>query len=276
MTYSFGDAKIDYTVMGSGTPVLLIHGWGMDKRLMTSCFESVFEEIGGFRRFYIDLPGMGASEAGSITTTDGLLEAVCAFADDIIGEPCIIAGESFGGLIARGFIKVRREMTNGMILVCPCVIPGVRAGRVEPLRVMERDDEFLSGLTKEQYDSFTYMNVILTKDVYERYMRDIQPAIDIQDRHFLDEVLVGGFSYDVDDVEEPYEQPCLIITGKQDTEVGYKDQFDLMKNFSASTYCVLDRAGHNLQIEQPGMFGDIVKNWLSDNMEKFRAPGTDY
>lgn len=263
--YFFKETVIDYTVIGSGRPVLLLHGWGMDKRLMTGCFEPVFKKIEGYRRFYIDLPGMGASMAGDIINSDGMLEAIAAFAEDIIKEPCIVAGESYGGLLARGFIKTCPEMTSGIILLCPCVIPGYRQGRVEPLKVMERDDEFLKTLTREQYDSFTYMNVILTKPVYERFMRDIQPAIDIQDSHFLNEVLEGAFSYDVDNIDKPFTQPCLIITGKQDTEVGYKDQFDLMRNFERSTYCVFDRAGHNLQIEQPEQFESIVKNWLKDN-----------
>lgn len=262
--YNYKKSVIDYIEVGEGIPALFLHGWGMDKRLMTGCFEPVFEQIGGYRRIYIDLPGMGVSEAGDITTTDEMLEAVVLFARDVIGEPCIVAGESYGGLIARGFIKVCPEMTKGLILLCPCVIPGVRQGRVEPLKVMERDDDFLKTLTKAQYDSFTFMNVVLTRPVYERYMRDIQPAIDIQDKHFLDDVLAGGFSYDVDDIDVPFELPCLIVTGKQDSEVGYKDQFDLMRNFANSTYFALNKAGHNLQIEQPEQFRDIVKNWLND------------
>ncbi|MBP3267936.1 MAG: alpha/beta hydrolase [Ruminococcus sp.] len=265
MRYSFGKTEIDYQVKGDGRPVLFLHGWGMDKRLMTGCFEPVFKEFDDYRRFYIDLPGMGASIAGDIVNSDGMLEAVSAFAVDVIGEPCIVAGESYGGLIARGFINKCTDMTAGLILLCPCVIPGVRQGRVETLAVMERDDKFLSTLTKAQYDSFTYMNVVLTRPVYEHYMRDIQPAIDIQDRHFLDEVLDGAFTCDVDDVSVPYDQPCLIIAGKQDSEVGYKDQFDLMRNFRNSTYCALNKAGHNLQIEQPELFQGIVKSWLADN-----------
>lgn len=264
--YHYKDVEIDYLVFGEGVPVIFLHGWGMDKQLMSGCFEAVFEEVSGFRRIYIDLPGMGASKAGDIINSDGMLEAILAFSKDIIAEPCIVAGESYGGLLARGFIKAAPELTLGLILLCPCVIPGCRQGRVEPLTVMERDEEFLKTLSKAQYDSFTFMNVILTKPVYELYMRDIQPAIDNQDRHFLDEVLDGAFSYDVDNTDKPFSQPCLIITGKQDTEVGYKDQFDLMRNFTNSTYLAVNRAGHNLQIEQPGIFKDTVKNWLIDNL----------
>jgi pimeloyl-ACP methyl ester carboxylesterase len=61
---------------------------------------------------------------------------------------------------------------------------------------------------------------------------------------------------------EPCRLPTLIIAAKQDTEVGYKDQFDLMRIYPNSTYCAIERAGHNLQIEQPELFENTVRSWL--------------
>jgi pimeloyl-ACP methyl ester carboxylesterase len=91
-----------------------------------------------------------------------------------------------------------------------------------------------------------------------------------QNTHFLTKVLDGAFSFDVDALEEPFTSPCLIITGKQDTEVGYRDQFQYMNIYTNSTYIALNRAGHNLQIEQPELFETIVGNWLADNMRSFK------
>lgn len=56
---------------------------------------------------------------------------------------------------------------------------------------MEKDEGFLASLSKEEYDSFTYMNVVLTKEVFERYKTDIMSALD-----------------------EPCQLPCIFITGK--------------------------------------------------------------
>ena len=106
------------------------------------------------------------------------------------------------------------------------------------------------------------MNVVLTKEVWERYKKYLLPALNIADWDFLNNVLEGSFSFDPDDLKEPCQIPVLIITGKQDTEVGYKDQFDLMRIYPNSTYCAIDRAGHNLQIEQPELFENTVKSWL--------------
>ena len=253
---------IDYEVIGSGTPVLIIHGWGISKLTMKGAFEPVFTELDGYKRYYIDLPGMGNSGHGDVKNSDDMLELIHGFAVDVIGEPFIIAGQSYGGLLTRGFVNKYPDLIKKIILLVPCIISGVRQGRVEPLKVVEKDDELLSSLTKEERDNFTMMNVLLTKDVWERYNKYLLPALNSADWEFLNNVLEGSFSFDPDDLKDPCTKPCLIIAAKQDTEVGYKDQFDLMQKYTNATYCAVERAGHNLQIEQPEIFEGLVKNWL--------------
>jgi len=252
---------IDYEILGEGTPVLIIHGWGIDRTTMQGAFEGVFEELGGYKRFYIDLPGMGRSEHGDVHNSDDILEILHGFAVDVIGESFILAGQSYGGLLARGLVNKYRDLVKKLILLVPCVIPGVRQGRVEPLQVVERDEELLSSLSKEDYESFTLMNVVLTKPVWERYRTNLMPALARADWDYLDSDLEGAFTFNVDDMD-PVSIPTLIIAAKQDTEVGYKDQFDLMKIYPNSTYCAVERAGHNLQIEQPEIFEGILRSWL--------------
>ena len=258
MKYGF----IDYEIIGSGKPVLIIHGWGISKITMKAAFEPVFTTLEGYKRYYIDLPGMGESEHGDVKNSDDILEILHGFATDVIGEKFIIAGQSYAGLLTRGFVNKYSELIEKIILLVPCIIPGVRQGRVEPLKAVERDEEFLATLTKEEYDNFTMMNVVLTREVWERYSKSVQPALDIGDWDFLNNVLEGSFTFDPDDMAEPCMIPTLIITAKQDTEVGYKDQFDLMKIYPNSTYCAFERAGHNLQIEQPELFENTVRSWL--------------
>ena len=253
---------MDYEVIGTGEPVLIIHGWGISRITMKGAFEPVFSELDGYKRFYIDLPGMGNSGHGDVKNSDDMLELLHGFAVDVIGEPFIIVGQSYGGLLARGFVNKYQELIKKIILLVPCIIPGVKQGRVEPHTVVEQDDELLASLNDDESDSFTLMDVVLTRDVWERYKTYLIPALESADWDFLNNVLEGSFSFDPDDLKELCTIPCLIIAAKQDTEVGYKDQFDLMEKYTNSTYCAVERAGHNLQIEQPEIFGSLVKNWL--------------
>ena len=253
---------IDYEVIGTGTPVLIIHGWGISKITMKGAFEPVFTELDGYKRFYVDLPGMGDSEHGDVKDSDDMLEILHDFAVNVIKEPFIIVGQSYGGLLTRGFVNKFPDLIKKIILLVPCIIPGVKQGRVEPHTVLEQDDELLASLTDEERNNFTLMNVVLTEEVWERYRKYLMPALESADWDFLNNVLEGSFSFDPDDLKEPCAIPCLIIAAKQDTEVGYKDQFDLMEKYTNSTYCAVERAGHNLQIEQPEIFEGLVKNWL--------------
>ena len=254
---------IDYEIIGEGTPVLIIHGWGIDRTTMQAAFEPVFTKLDGYKRFYIDLPGMGRSEHGNVKNSDDILEILHGFATDVIGEKFMIVGQSYGGLLARGFINKYGELITKMILLVPCVIPGVRQGRVEPLVAVERDDAFLATLTKEEYDSFTLMNVRLTEPVWKRYREYLMPALARADWDFLNTTLEGRLSFDPDDMDQPSQIPVLIIAAKNDSEVGYKDQFDLMKIYPKATYCAVDNAGHNLQIDQPEIFTSLVYSWLN-------------
>jgi pimeloyl-ACP methyl ester carboxylesterase len=49
--------------------------------------------------------------------------------------------------------------------------------------------------------------------------------------------------------------------------VGYRDAWEILENYPRSTFAVLDRAGHNLQIEQETLFNALVNGWL-DRVEE--------
>jgi pimeloyl-ACP methyl ester carboxylesterase len=81
---------------GSGPPLLLLHGIGLD----VNCWEPVRPILERERDVIaVDLPGFGASPPGA-TTVDGLADAVAAFADELGLERPHVAGNSMGGGVA--------------------------------------------------------------------------------------------------------------------------------------------------------------------------------
>ena len=113
--YNYKDSEIDYEIYGSGKTILFLHGWSMDKRIMRNSFEPVFENSTEYRRIYFDLPGMGVSKAGSVVNSDQMLDVIYNFAKEVAGDRFIIAGESYGGYLARGFHKMHPEMILGFV-----------------------------------------------------------------------------------------------------------------------------------------------------------------
>ena len=83
MEISLGEATLQYETLGSGRPLLLIHGYSLDRRMMKACMEPVFaRRSDDWQRIYVDLPGMGGSRAPAhLASSDCILEALLGFLD---------------------------------------------------------------------------------------------------------------------------------------------------------------------------------------------------
>ena len=264
-TFEIGDSVIEYETIGEGMPILMLHGWSVDRELMKGCMEPLFATIPGkYLRIYPDLPGMGASKAGpSIHNSDQMLDAIFAFVDRIVpGQQILLAGESYGCFLVRGFVHSRPGSVDGLMLICPSVIPGAARGEVAELRALLTDDAFFAGIAEEEKSSFLSFHAVRTPEVYERYKRDIEPAFSRFDHDFLEKRLDGAFSYPLEKLPVPFDKPSLILAGRQDPCVGYKDPFRLTDDYTRATFAALDMAGHNLQIEQKELFEALTADWL--------------
>jgi pimeloyl-ACP methyl ester carboxylesterase len=267
MEYTVRDMTIYYEIYGSGKPVLMIHGWSPDHRLMKGCMEPIFQSMDTpWQRIYFDLPGMGKTQGKPwITGTDQMLKLILEFIDGIIpNQHFVIAGESYGGYLARGVIKERTALVDGLLLICPVAIQETLRDNAPALQVLEKDEEFLNSLSEEDRQYFEGINVLQNKRVWERFREDILPGLKIADYAFLENSLGQHVPYtvNVDLIEKPYRQPTLMIMGRQDSSVGYRDHWQLIENYPRASFVILDKAGHNLQIEQDILFNAMVKEWL--------------
>ena len=94
-------------------------------------------------------------------------------------------------------------------------------------------------------------------------------GFEVADEAFLSRLRTQGyaFSFDVDTDAALFDRPTLILVGRQDGIVGYRDAWETLENYPRATFAVLDRAGHNLQIEQEELFNTLVGEWL-DRVEE--------
>lgn len=232
---------------------------------MSGCMELVFKDnMQKFMRIYIDLPGMGKSKTSKfIKNSDDVLKIILAFIDKLIpDQKFILVGESYGGYLARALVQKKSNLILGLLLICPLVYPGYRKGEVPVKMVLEKDVPLLESLSEKERSCFEYITIVQNKKVWIRFKKFIYDAIINQNSHFLNNVLDGAFSYDIDKLDKVFEKPSLILVGRQDTEVGYKDQFKLLENYPRASFVVLDKAGHNLQIEQEKLFVSLITEWL--------------
>lgn len=266
------DIKVNYEIIGSGIPILMIHGWGPDHRMLEGCMEPLFNDFDTqFKRIYFDLPGMGLTNgSGWINSTDKMLELVMLFIDAIIpNEEYVLIGKSYGGYLARGLVKNHSHRIKGLFLLCPLAKKETQGENAPLFTVLEKDPSLDELLTDEEKGFFESINVIQTKAVWRRFKEYILPGLKIADNNFLDSCLGKAVPYQepVDDPTKRYDFPTLMLTGRQDSCVGYSDLWEILEIYPRATFAVINGAGHNLEIEQLDIFHTLVKEWLERIMK---------
>jgi pimeloyl-ACP methyl ester carboxylesterase len=267
MDIKIREANIHYEIIGTGIPVVMLHGWGCDLNMFKGSMEPVFASLDEpWQRIYFDLPGMGKSPAQRwISGSDDMQAVILEFLDAILpGQGFLIAGKSYGGYLARGILKARPQQVDGLLLICASAVSDHARRDVPPHQAQEFDGAFLDSLSPQDRADLTENNVIHTRRVWERFKAEVLPGLKAADWDFLNTCLSRHTPYkeDVDQVAAPYPQPALMLMGRQDASVGYRDHWRFLENFPHASFVVLDKAGHNLEIEQPELFNALVEDWL--------------
>ncbi|HEX7514548.1 MAG TPA: alpha/beta hydrolase [archaeon] len=268
MKCEVGDLHFQYETHGEGMPILMIHGFGIDRHVMTGCMEPIFKTRSEWKRIYFDLPGMGRTPAPHwMSNADQMLEAILAFVTKVLEDDSfLIVGESYGGYLARAIVKLMPERLKGALLICPVILADRKLRELPRRQIFVRDASFLAGIEHSECKNlFERVLVVQDQRRWNRFKQDIVPGIRSKDRAFLKQFQKQGYnlSFDVDQLEHPFDRPALIFSGRQDTSVGFRDSLKLITNFSRGTFATLDRAGHGLEVEQEAVFNCLVDEWLN-------------
>jgi pimeloyl-ACP methyl ester carboxylesterase len=257
------EQSLHHVEFGSGTPVLLLHGYTIDHRLLLP-LEPVFDARDGWRRLYVDLPGSGSSPrlAGPVTA-DAMGEAVLRFVDAAVGDvPFAIVGISYGGQLARHVVAERGAQVLGTALLAPLVKPGGQ--RTLPQRqVLTRDEALLDSLDPADREIFASIAVHQDAAGWRAFRDYVLPGIRAHHREDAAALLKAYMlSKTPEDVFGAHHGRHLLVTGRQDHMVGWHDQLELLAHYPRMTYAAVDSAGHNVHLDQPTIVHSLLGGWL--------------
>lgn len=246
---------------GRGTPIVLLHGFEADHRLVLS-LESALRAVPGWRRLYPDLPGFGRTPIGDVASTDDVVAEVLDLVDDeLAGEQFAILGDSFGGMVARAVAHRRRDRVLGLGLLASVFVADASA-RVVPERVVLHEDTDAVAVAGDSADDYADIAVVQTRGNAEAFVEFAAPGAELADGEAMKKLSENyRLSWDPED-SEPFTQPSLIITGRQDHIVGYRDALNRLEHYPRATFVTLDEAGHNAHLDQDALVGALVADWL--------------
>ncbi|MCL2574560.1 MAG: alpha/beta hydrolase [Defluviitaleaceae bacterium] len=260
MTINIKGIPVYYEEHGKGLPILCIHGYSVDHRLMLGCLEPIFGSPHGYRRIYIDLPGMGKTPAPDwLKNADDMLDVITVFIKEVIGNAnFLIIGQSYGGYLTQGLLHTMSNKISGAFLLCPVIYPDFSKRTLPKHRNLYKSADF------SESDEFLQIVVVATPQVYELHNKYILPGIKAADNEFAARYRIDGyaFSFDAKLRNVQFDKPATILVGRQDSVVGYADMIELLENFPRATFAILDCTGHGLQIENHTLFSTHVKDWL--------------
>ena len=266
MECDLGSITFNYETVGEGRQILMLHGWPLDHTQLVFEMERHFVGRGGWKRIYLDLPGMGRTPGPEwITCEDEVLDLLEEFVDSVIGgDRFVVAGTSYGAYLALGLVHRRAGRIEGALMS----VPGLLQDQNLPTFVKIHENQDIIEVARCEGMSWleemaVSQNVSLLE--YARVLQAITPA----DEHYLERLFTGRkFTFDAGVLPEPFPAPTLILTGRQDSACGYCGAWRLLEHFPRATFAVLDGAGHLMWGEQPSVCSALVSEWL-DRVERW-------
>jgi pimeloyl-ACP methyl ester carboxylesterase len=247
--------RLHYTGHGEGVPLVAMHGAGVDHRDIEAAIEPVVPRT-GYRRIYVDLPGMGRSTSDGLTCNDDVVTVLIDFIDRVCAGPVMLVGHSYGAYVARGVAARRPDIVLGLALACPIA---EHSKDVPDHEVVRQDDDAYDELEAEQRTRFDDYFVVRTAANARRFRDHTWPGITLVDDEALGRIFAG---WAIAIGPATLSAPTLILAGRRDSVVGYAGATQLLESYPHATLAVIEDVGHALIHEQPELFAALLGDWL--------------
>lgn len=248
---------------GSGVPLVLLHGFSVDHRLLLP-LDPVIEAAGGWRRLYLDLPGHGRTPAGDVASAEDVVAAVEAEIRARIGDaPFAVLGSSFGGMLARRVAHDFRDQVLGLATIAGVFVAN-HAARALPGRTILSEDAVVLSEIGDVAAEYAAVAVVQTRENARAFLEHAHPGLAAADQDALARISEHyALAAEPEDVSPaPFTQPTLFLTGRQDQVVGYDDAWSRVEHYPRGSFAVLDAAGHNVHIDRWAAARALVADWL--------------
>jgi pimeloyl-ACP methyl ester carboxylesterase len=251
-------------VLGSGRPLVALHGFGVDYRIMLPLADAVQDLP--WRLVFLDLPwaetaAATATAKSAVDVAAGVLAEIDAHLGD---EPFAVVGNSFGGMIARHVAHERRDHVLGVGTLAGVVHPA-HADRAVPERTVLHTEPSVLEAAGDVREAFEEVSVIQDAAAFTAFERYVLPGLRGADPAVMDRI-AADYALDAVPEErhpEAFTAPALHVFGRQDDVVGYEDGLALRDHYPRGSFVVLDGAGHNVHLEQPGITAALIRDWLA-------------
>ena len=257
ITYANG-RTIGYDDVGSGVPVLFLHGFPHNRSLWSPQLGALATPA---RTIGMDLRGFGESARDEPGGVDGYADDAAALLDVLGVERAVIAGLSMGGYAAFAFWRRHRDRVRALVLCdtkATADSEAAQGARIE-----------MQALVKER-GSMAVANQMITGMV-GRTTREKNPELVDELHRMMSLAPVQGIVDALDALRTrpdstptlaTIDVPTLIVVGDEDVLTPAKDARAMHLGIAGSRLDVIAGAGHVSNMERPATFNHVLSEFL--------------
>ena len=256
MRYTRQGVSIEYDDIGNGVPLLLIHGFPLDRTLWRT-------QIAGLSQLYRviapDLRGFGQSSEtdGEAVTMDQYATDLKSLLDSVNVTQAVVGGISMGGYIALAFYAQYADRVKGLILANTRALPDSEDGKQARLanaqKVGESGAGFLVDNMAPQMLGPTAKSEI---GIAVRSMMARQRAAGIMSA-------LRGMAVRPDRTAllRFATVPVLIVSGSHDSLIPSSDSEAMHALIPDSRLVIIPDAGHLSNLDKADAFNHVVREF---------------
>lgn len=248
-TFTYQASKIFYRTVGSGKPVVLIHGFAEDGDVWKN-------QVDFLKQYFFliipDLPGSGQSALINNMSIESMAEVIKGILLNENIESCSIAGHSMGGYISLALAEKYPQMLSSIVLVHSSAFADCEEKKAN----RQKSIEFV-----KKNGAYEFLKAVIVDLFTETWANNNQQIVDLQiekSKNFTDEAIIAYYQAminrpDRTHVLKTFPKPILFIIGEHDKAVPFEQSMQQCYLPSISYIHILRNSAHM------GMFEEVDK-----------------
>ncbi|MFB9690003.1 alpha/beta fold hydrolase [Amycolatopsis plumensis] len=255
--------NLAYDDLGSGQPVLLVHGHPFDRSMWRPQAEHLAKT--GYRVVTPDLRGYGTSPTQDQKTgLDVFADDLVELADHLQLASFVLGGLSMGGQIVMQLVRDHPGRVEALLLA------DTFAGLDTPQAKQARYDT-ADRITEEGMEQ--YAEELLPKMI-SKHTRATRPDVETHVRRMMRNAPKEGAAAalrgraerpDYTPTLKHIDVPTLVVVGSEDEFTPVSDAELIQREIGPSTLVVIEGAGHLPNLEREAKFNDALTTFLTSS-----------